>query len=161
MKRIVKIAPGVILLSLLLALPLNYAKGAPSIQSEESIKEEAEKEKEAGKEKEKKKNPEEEKKEKEEKELKVNINDIRKRQEKDEASIKVRANVFPSSAPEADCTGADKARSRLQEVGDQGGVVIKGDLKIDSKNEANVEKNEGSISNQTSINITNEIKKRC
>ena len=150
---------GIVLLSLLLVFPGKHAKGAPPIESEESVKEETEKEKE--KEKEKKKNPEQEKKEKEEKELKANISDLRKRQEKDEASIRVRANVFPATSPEADCTGADKARSRLDGVGDQGGVVIKGDLKIDAKNEANVEKNEGTITSETKINITNEIKKRC
>ena len=152
---------GIVLLSLFLVLPAKYAKGAPPVSSEESVKEEAAKEKEQETEKEKKKSPEEEKKNKDEKELKANINDIRKRQEKDEASIKVRANVFPSTPPEADCTGADKARSRLQEVGDQGGVVIKGDLKIDTKNENHVEKNEGTINSQTSINITNDIKHRC
>lgn len=147
---------GMVLWGLLLAGPFSV-KGAPPVQSEAGTQEESDKEKE----KEKKKSPEEEKKAKEEEEMKENIRDVRKRQATDEGSVRVRANVFNSNPPEGECTGADRTRSRLQEVGEQGGVVIKGDLKVQAQNQANVEKNEGSINNQTQINITNEIKKRC
>lgn len=152
---------GILFCGLLFAWPERWAMGAPPIQNEESAKEEADKEKEKEREKEKKKDPETEKKDKEESEIKKNIGDIRKRQERDEGSVRVRANVFSASVPETDCTGADKARSRLDEVGDEGGIVIKGNLAIGSENSAQIEKNEGIITNETSINITNEINKRC
>lgn len=148
---------GMILLGLLVVGPHPSVKGAPPIQSEEGVKEEVDKEKE----KEKKKTPEEEKKAKEEEEIKENVRDIRKRQANDEGSVRVRANIFNTNPPEGECTGADRTRSRLQEIGDEGGLIIKGDLKVQAQNQATVEKNEGSINNQTSINITNEIKKRC
>ncbi len=154
-------ATGIVLMGLLSFWPERPAIAAPPLQNEASGKEEAQKEKEKEQEKEKKKTPEEEKKTKEEQELTKSISDVRKRQESDEKSVRVRANVFTSKSPEDDCTGADKARSRLDEVGDEGGVVIKGDLIIASSNEAKIEKNEGSITNETSINITNEINKRC
>lgn len=162
MKRLTqRAAIGIVLIGLFFLWPERWAKGAPPIQSEESRKEEADKEKEKEQEKEKKKNPDEEKKAKEEQELKKNISDVRKRQEKDEGSVRVRANIFSSRSPESDCTAADKARARLDEVGDEGGVVIKGNLIIASENGAQIEKNEGVITNETSINITNEVNKRC
>lgn len=161
MKKTTKIAATGIVLLGLLSFWEGPAIGAPPLQSEEGAKEETQKEKEKEQEKEKKKTAEEEKKAKEEQALRKSIGDVRKRQENDEKSVRVRANVFTSRSPEEDCTGADKARSRLDEVGDEGGVVIKGDLIIASSNEAKIEKNEGSITNETSINITNEINKRC
>ena len=162
MKKITQItATGIVLIGLFLLVPERSAKAAPPVQSEESKKEESDKEKNEKQEKEKKKTPEEEKKEKEELELKKNISDVRKRQEKDEGSVRVRANVFTARSPESDCTGADKARARLDQIGDTGGIVIKGDLIVGASNEAHVEKNEGTINSQTQINITNEVNKRC
>ncbi|VAX32579.1 hypothetical protein MNBD_NITROSPIRAE01-902 [hydrothermal vent metagenome] len=38
---------------------------------------------------------------------------------------------------------------------------MKGKLNIQASNEANIEKNEGSIVNETSVNIVNEYYKRC
>lgn len=134
-----------------------WAQAAPPILSEAAKQEDEMKKQEA----ERKKTPEEEKKEKEANELKKNIGSLGKRQMQDEQSSRVRTNVFPSSTPEADCTGADKARSRLDEVAKDAGIVIKGNLNINSKNEANVGKNEGNINSNTTINITNENNRRC
>jgi len=137
--------------------PQQRANSAPPIINEASEQEEAEKQRE----KERKKTPEEEKKEKEADEVRKTLGGIGKRQEQDEKSVRIRANIFTASSPEADCTGADKARSRLDEVSNAGGIVIQGNLNIDSKNEANVGKNEGSINSNTTINITNQNNKRC
>ena len=132
-----------------------FVQSAPPIQNEEATQaeEEASQEKEM--------TPEEKKKGKEEEQQKATIRDIRRRQASDEKSIRVRSNIFPSSIPNLECTAADRARSRLEKVTGEGGVVILGDINIASKNEANVQKNEGSLSNQINVNIINEDKRRC
>ncbi len=148
---------GFALIALQLGGEIGPIYGAPPIQSEEMAQAEAKKQEE---EKEKK-TPEQEQKEKEEEELKATIRDIKKRQQKDEDSIRVRANIFPSEIPEQECTAADRARSRLEKVTDDGGLIIAGDILIDSSNEANVENNKGSINSQVNVNIINESNKRC
>jgi len=136
---------------LLLSIPL-MVEGAPPIQTEEAIEADQEAEK---------KTEEEEAKEKEAAQIKATIRDIRRRQEKDERSLRVRASVFPSLPPSAECTAADRARTRLEKVTGEGGVVILGDINIASKNEANVDKNEGSLHNEVNVNIVNQDSRRC
>lgn len=148
---------GFALIALQLGGKIGPTHGAPPIQSEERAREEAKKEAEEKQ----PKTPEQEQKEKEEEELKATIRDIKKRQQRDEESIRVRANIFPSLPPEAECTAADRARSRLEKVTDDGGLIIAGDILIDSSNEANVENNEGSINSQVNVNIINESNRRC
>ena len=140
-----------------LAAGTGKSYGAPPIVNEEAELAEAEKEKES----EKLKTPEEKKKDREEQEKKMNISDIRKRQENDERSIRVRANVFTADSPESQCTAADRARSRLEKVTGEGGVVIMGDVNISSKNDAAVEQNKGSIKNEVNVNIVNQDGKHC
>jgi|GEM_PF-3352031 len=130
--------------------------GAPPIQSEEAAQAEAQEEKDKTREK----TPEEKKKEKEDEEIKGNVKDIRRRQENDERSVRVRANIYPAEPPEAQCTAADRARARLDEVTGDGSLRM-GDVIIDSKNETNVEKNRGAINSQVNVNITNTNIKRC
>lgn len=148
---------GFALIALLLGGEIGPTHGAPPIQSEEAAREEAKKEAEEKQ----PKTPDQEQKEKEEEELKATIRDIKKRQQRDEESIRVRANIFPSEIPEQECTAADRARSRLEKVTDDGGLIIAGDILIDSSNEANVENNKGSINSQVNVNIINESNKRC
>jgi hypothetical protein len=148
---------GLALIALQLGGEIGPIYGAPPIQSEEAAREEAKKQEEEKQ----KKTPEQEQKEKEEEELKATIRDIKKRQQKDEESIRVRANIFPSLPPEEECTAADRARARMEKVTGEGGLVILGDILIDSSNEADVENNEGSINNQVNVNIINESNKRC
>lgn len=94
-------------------------------------------------------------------EMRSNLQDIRARQEQDERSLRVRANLFPSLPPELDCTGADRARGRLEKVVGEGGVVMLGDVLINSENETNVKENRGTITNNVNVNIINEDKRRC
>jgi len=140
-----------------LAGEIGKGYGAPPVINEEAELAETEKEKES----EKEKSPEEKKKEQEEREKKANISDIRKRQENDERSIRVRANVFTADSPESQCTAADRARSRLEKVTGEGGVVIMGDVNITSKNDATVEQNRGSIKNDVNVNIVNQDSRHC
>ena len=91
---------------------------------------------------------------------KAAISDLRKRQENDERSTRVRVNSFPASSPESECTAADRARARLEKSMGEG-VEIQGDLKIDSKNEAEVGENKGSINNAVNVNIINNNNRRC
>jgi hypothetical protein len=151
------VTTGIILFGVLFLTPVVALHSAPPVQSQESKQQEEGKKKEE----EKNKTPEDEKKAKEEAEYKKNLGQLRGRQQTDENSTRVRNNIFPASTPETDCTGADKARSRLDDVSEDGGIVIKGNLNINSKNEANVGKNEGSISSNTNINITNNNNKKC
>ncbi|MBI3804543.1 MAG: hypothetical protein HY282_12365 [Nitrospirae bacterium] len=130
--------------------------GAPPIQSEEAAQKETQEEKD----KQREKTPEEKKKEKEDDEVKANVKDIRRRQENDEKSVRVRANIFPADSPEAQCTAADRARARLDEVTGDGSLRM-GDVIIDSTNETNVDKNKGAINSQVNVNITNTNNKRC
>jgi hypothetical protein len=146
-----------VVMALQLGGEIGKSYGAPPIVNEEAELAEAAKEKET----EKEKTPEEKKKEKEEREKKANISDVRKRQENDERSIRVRANVFAADSPESQCTAADRARSRLEKVTGEGGVVIMGDVNIASKNDAEVEQNKGSIKNEVNVNIVNQDGKRC
>lgn len=154
-KRIGLMMMGIAALQLAGGIGKSY--GAPPVINEEAELAEAEKEKES----EKEKSPEEKKKEREEREKKANISDIRKRQENDERSIRVRANVFTADSPESQCTAADRARSRLEKVTGEGGVVIMGDVNITSKNDASVEQNRGSIKNDVNVSIVNQDGKRC
>jgi len=156
-KMIQMITSCIFLYGMFLVWPQSWANGAPPILNEVSEREDAEKKQEQ----ERKKTPEEEKKEKEENEFKKNLGNLGRRQEQDEKSMKIRANIYQTNSSSSDCTGADKARSRLDDVGDEGGIVIQGNVNINSKNEANVGKNEGSISSNTTINITNQNNKRC
>jgi len=91
---------------------------------------------------------------------KAAISDLRKRQENDERSTRVRVNSFPASSPESECTAADRARARLEKSMGEG-VEIQGDLKIDSKNEVEVGENKGSINNSVNVNIINNNNRRC
>jgi hypothetical protein len=150
------VTTGIILFGLFL-MPIVSTHGAPPIQNEATEKEDEERKNEF----ERKKTPEEAKEEKEKNEKIKALGSIKRQQQTDENSTRVRNNIFPSSTPETDCTGADKARSRLDDVSEDGGIVIKGNLNIASKNEANVGKNEGSISSNTNINITNNNNKKC
>lgn len=134
-------------------------KSAPPILSEESLQ--AEKDEAEALAQGKEMTPEEKKKEKEEQEQKATIRDLRRRQASDEKSIRVRSNFFPSAIPNFECTAGDRARARLEKIVGSGGVVILGDINIASKNEANVEKNEGSLKNEVNVNIINEDKRRC
>lgn len=147
---------GLFLVSFFFASP-SLIKAAPPLESEEVVKEEKKEKDETKKEK----TEEGKKEEKEAEEFKKTLGTMRKKVEAGEKKISIRANVFRSDLQITDCTGADKARSRLNDIGDEGGLVIKGQLSIDAKNEANIEKNEGSIVNETSVNITNEYYKRC
>lgn len=126
---------------------------APPIMTDET----SEEEKEDGDKEEK----EDKKASKEEKKLGKTLGKMRKKLVAGEKKLRVRANIFRSDIQITDCTGADKARSRLNDIGDEGGIVIKGQLSISASNEANIEKNEGSITNETSVNIVNEYYKRC
>lgn len=130
--------------------------GGPPIQSDEVAQQETQEEKD----KKREKTPEEKKKEKEEEEIKANVKDIRRRQENDEKSIRVRANVYPADPPEAECTAADRARARLDQVTGDGSLRL-GDVIIESKNENSVGKNEGAINSEVNVNITNTNIKRC
>lgn len=142
---------------LLFGWQAGFSYAAPPIRSEAGDNEAAEAEKEEKKEK----TPEEKKNEKEERDFKRDLGRLRKRQANDEKQIRVRANIFPSIPPDVECTGADRARSRLENVTGEGGVVILGDVIIDSKNEANVEHNKGSIDNDVNVSIINQVDKRC
>jgi len=160
MKRCEKISiAGLLLIGLFLALPARPLRSAPPIQSEGSLQEQEAAQKE--KEEKKKDSPEEKKQKEEEKKLKKTLSQIRRRLEKDEKKLRVRANLFTSHRQVSDCTAADKARARLDDVGDEGGIIVKEDLNISSHNEAEIGKNEGSITNVTEVNIINEINKRC
>lgn len=148
---------NLLLLAFLWGGQAGQSLAAPPILSEATIQEAAE----AEKEKEREKNPEEKAKEKEEKAFQKEMRGVRRRQERDEKRIRVRANIFSSTPPGMECTAADRARSRLEKVTGEGGVVILGDVVIDSSNEANVEDNDGSISNEVNVNIINQTEKRC
>lgn len=148
---------GLALIALQLGQPIGPIYGAPPIQSEETAKEEAKKQEEEKQ----KKTPEQEKREKEEEEMKATIRDIKKRQQKDEEATRVRANIFTAESPEAECTAADRARARMENVTGDGGLVIAGDIFIDSSNEANVEHNKGSINSNVNVNIINQSNKKC
>lgn len=132
-----------------------FVQSAPPIQSEEAAQAEQDESQE------KEMTPEEKKKEKEEEQQKATIRDLRRRQASDEKSIKVRSQFFPSAIPSFECTAADRARARLEKIVGSGGVVILGDINIASKNEANVDKNEGSLTNEVNVNIINEDDRRC
>ncbi len=146
-----------LLLAVLFGGRTGQSLAAPPIISEAAVQESAE----AEKEDEKEKTPEELKKEKEAKAFSKELRGVRQRQERVEKQIRVRANVFPSTPPDVECTAADRARSRLEKVTGEGGVVILGDVVIDSSNEANVEDNDGSINNEVNVNIINQTEKRC
>jgi len=152
---------GLILMGIFLGGFGRSVEAAPPILSDEDILE-AETEETAEEDKDKKeKSKSELKKEKKDKKLKKTLGKMRRRLVKSEKKIRVRANIFRSDYTISDCTGGDKARSRLTDIGDEGGLVIKGNLSISSSNEANIENNEGSINNNTSVNIINEYYKRC
>ncbi len=136
---------------------IGQSLAAPPILSEAAVQETAE----AKKNEEKEKTPEELKKEKEAKAFSKELRGVRQRQERVEQQIRVRANIFPSTPPDVECTAADRARSRLEKVTGEGGVVILGDVVIDSSNDANVENNDGSINNEVNVNIINQTEKRC
>ncbi len=146
-----------LLLSLCFGGLVREALAAPPLLSEDAIQEAAESEKDDAGEK----TIEEKEKAKEEKAFKKELRGLRKRQERTEKNIRVRANIFPSSPPGAECTSADRARSRLEKVTGEGGVVILGDVVIDSSNDADVENNDGSINNEVNVNIINQTEKRC
>ena len=156
--KIKKIGTLIRLMVVLFQLGWPPAKGygAPPIQSEEAAQEETQEEKD----KKREKTPEEKRKEKEDEEIKANVKDIRRRQENDEKSIRVRANIYPADPPEAECTAADRARARLDQVTGDGSLKM-GDVVIESKNENSVGKNEGAINSQVNVNITNTNNKRC
>ncbi len=155
--KIIKI--GALILGLFLFLPVYQVYAAPPIQTvEDSIEE---KESEVDKEETKEEAKIKKEKEKAEKKLTKTLGQMRKRVQRAEKKLRVRANLFTTNQEITDCTGADKARSRLTDIGDEGGLVIKGKLNIQASNEANIEKNEGSIVNETSVNIINEYYKRC
>jgi len=148
---------GLALIALQLGPQIAPIYGAPPIQSEEAAREEAKKQ-----EQEKQpKTPEQEQKEKEEEEMKATIRDIKKRQQKDEEATRVRANIFVADSPSEECTAADRARARMEKVTGDGGLIIAGDILIDSSNEANVENNKGSINSNVNVNIISESNKRC
>ncbi|NOY85414.1 MAG: hypothetical protein GXO96_11460 [Nitrospirae bacterium] len=148
---------GAFVLGLFLIFPMFQVNAAPPIQTDEVSNEE----KESEVDKEETKEEEKLRKEKEEKKLTKTLGQMRKRVQRAEKKLRVRANLFTTNQEITDCTGADKARSRLSDIGDEGGLVIKGKLNIQASNEANIEKNEGSIVNETSVNIVNEYYKRC
>ena len=139
---------------LLFLVPLK-TESAPPVQTEETAETASASTQDA------EKTPEEQAKEKEEAQLKATIRDIRRRQAKDEKSMRVRANIFPATPPNTECTAADRARRRLEKVTGEGGVVILGDINIASKNEANVDENDGSIHNEVNVNIINQDSRRC
>ncbi len=153
--KIIKI--GALILGLFLFLPVFQGYAAPPIQTDEDLIEE----KDSEVDKEETKEEAKIKKEKAEKKLTKTLGQMRKRVQRSEKKLRVRANLFTTNQEITDCTGADKARSRLTDIGDEGGLVIKGKLNIQASNEANIEKNEGSIVNETSVNIINEYYKRC
>ena len=145
---------GLLLVGLAFGWIAQPVLGAPPIFTDESSEEKKEGEKDE-------KSEDREKESKEEKALKKTLGKMRKKLAAGEKKLRVRANIFRSNVEITECTGADKARSRLNDIGDEGGLVIKGQLSISASNEANIEKNEGSINNQTSVSITNEYYKRC
>lgn len=156
-KKVIMI--GLILIGIFLGGLERGVQAAPPIASDEDILEAEER---VGEDEDKKeKSKLELKQEKKDKKLKKTLGNMRRRLVKSEKKLRVRANIFRSDYKISDCTGADKARSRLTDIGDEGGLVIKGQLSISASNEANIEKNEGSITNQTSVNIVNEYYKRC
>lgn len=156
-KKTTLAAATLLLLSVLSGWPVEHSFSAPPILNEAAEQEAAE----AEKENEREKTPEEKEKEKEEKAFSKELSGVRARQERVEKQIRVRANVFPATPPDAECTNADRARSRLEKVTGEGGVVILGDVVIDSRNEADVEDNDGSINNEVNVNIINQTDKRC
>lgn len=156
-KNKIKGIRSVLLLTLLLGGYTAQSLAAPPIQNEATVQEAAEAEKEEKREK----TPGEIKKEKEDKAFSKELRGVRRRQERVEKKIRVRANIFPSTPPGMECTAADRARSRLENVTGEGGVVILGDVVIDSSNEADVEDNDGSINNEVNVNIINQTEKRC
>lgn len=147
-------ATAVLLLAYLFSTTV---QAGPPILSEEQAKQEAQ----AEADKDKPLTPEQEQEKKKEEEVKGELRDVRKRQEKDEEAVRVRAGIFPAQIPQDECTAADRARNRLQEVIGDGGVVIAGDVTIDSANDAEVGKNQGSINNNVNVNIINENGKKC
>lgn len=145
---------SLIIFGLFLAGTFVVANAAPPIESEEVQGEEAEEEKEEL-------TAEEKKEAKEKKKLGGTLSKLRKYLEGEEKKLRVSGNLFSSKLDVSDCTSADKARARLNDVGDEGGIIVKEDLNIGAHNEANIEKNEGSITNVTEVNIINEVYKRC
>lgn len=152
---------GLILMSsFFMRLPQELQAAPPILTDEEIAEAEAEENEDEDKEKEKK-DKATLKKEKKEKALKKTLGKMRRRLSKAEKKLRVRVNNFSSTYKISDCTGADKARARLTDVGDEGGIIIQGKLNIASSNVANIDKNEGSINNNTSVTIINENNKRC
>lgn len=145
-----------ILFGLFLYLPLTPVKGAPPIQTDENAQDESTEEK-----KKEDLSKADKKGKKKKKKMGVILSRMKKYLEKEEKKLRVRANIFSSKLQISDCTAADKARARLDDVGDSGGIVVKEDLNISSQNEAEIGKNEGSITNITEVNIINEVNKRC
>jgi len=150
------ITTGLLFWGLILAWPMTPISAAPPVQTEESPQDDDAKESDKGN------LSEEEKKEKAgEKKLGATLSNLRKYLENEEKQLRVSGNIFSSKLNVSDCTSADKARARLDDVGDEGGIIVKEDLNIAAHNEANIEKNEGSITNVTEVNIINEVYKRC
>ncbi|MFY9271239.1 MAG: hypothetical protein WAO55_15960 [Candidatus Manganitrophaceae bacterium] len=156
-KKITITETAVLLLSLFLVDPVSTVFAVPPILDEETNQEAAE----AENQKEREKTPEEKEKEKKEKAFSKELSGLRTRQERVEKEVRVRANIFPSTPPGIECTAADRARTRLEKVTGEGGVVILGDVVIDSSNDADVEDNNGSINNEVNVNIINQTEKQC